>query len=46
MNYIKKYILFTDSDIVFEKNPLNYLLENIEDYDILIQQNMSNLFIL
>lgn len=38
--YKNKYILFTDSDIVFEKNPLNYLLENIKDYDILIQQNM------
>lgn len=36
-----EFVLFTDSDIVFEKNPLEYLLTNIDDYDMLIQQNMN-----
>jgi|TARA_B110000046_G_scaffold177890_1_gene205234 hypothetical protein len=35
------YVFFTDSDIVFEKDPLEYLLENIKDYDMLIQQNIK-----
>lgn len=34
-----EYVFFTDSDIVFEKDPLEYLLKNIKDYDMLIQQN-------
>ena len=34
-----EYVFFTDSDIVFEKDPLEYLLENMKDYDMLIQQN-------
>ena len=36
-----EYVFFTDSDIVFEKDPLEYLLENIKDYDMLIQQNVE-----
>lgn len=36
-----EYVFFTDSDIVFEKDPLEYLLGNMKDYDILIQQNME-----
>tara|TARA_Y100000591_G_C21783871_1_gene672647 strand:- start:551 stop:1267 length:717 start_codon:yes stop_codon:yes gene_type:complete len=36
-----EYVFFTDSDIVLEKNPLEYLLENIKDYDMLIQQNIE-----
>ena len=36
-----KYVFYTDSDIVFEKNPLEYLFNNIKDYDILIQQSRS-----
>ena len=37
-----EYVFFTDSDIVFEKDPLEYLLENIKDYDMLIQLNRDN----
>ena len=36
------YVFFTDSDIVFEKDPLKNLIENIKDYDILIQQHRDN----
>ena len=36
-----EYVFFTDSDIVFERDPLPYLLDNIKDYDMLIQQNME-----
>lgn len=35
------YVFFTDSDIIFEKDHVNYLLENIKDYDMLIQQNIK-----
>ena len=33
-----KYVLITDGDIVFtNENAINYLLENIEDNDMIIQ---------
>ena len=36
----KDYVLFTDGDIVYENNNfVNYLLENIGDNDILIQND-------
>lgn len=41
--YKNEYVFFTDSDIVFEKNPLDYLLDNIKDYDMLIQKNKNNI---
>ena len=35
-----KYVLYTDTDIVFENNYLlKYLIENIDDYDLLVQNN-------
>ena len=34
-----KYVLFTDSDIVYEKDCLQYLIDNIQNYDMMIQQN-------
>ena len=34
------YVFYTDGDIVFENNYcIQYLLQNIEDYDLLIQNN-------
>ena len=37
------YVCYTDGDIVFEDNAwFNYLLENIENNDILIQDNTNN----
>jgi len=38
-----EYVFFTDSDIVFEKDPLEYLKENIKDYDMCIQQNKEDI---
>ena len=38
-------IIFTDGDIVFEKNPFQYLIDQINDHDLLIQndnQSYSN----
>lgn len=32
-------VIFTDGDIVFHKNPIPYLLDNIEDYELLIQND-------
>jgi len=32
-------IIFTDGDIVFEKNPLEYMKDNIKHYDILVQND-------
>ena len=32
-------VIFTDGDIVFRKNPIPYLLENIKDNDLLIQND-------
>ena len=37
--FMNPYVFFTDSDIVFEKDCLQYLIENIREYDMLIQQN-------
>jgi hypothetical protein len=37
---LNEYVLFTDGDIVFENNNfINYLLENIGDNDILVQND-------
>ena len=32
-------VIFTDGDIVFDKNPFRYLIDNIEDNDLLIQND-------
>ena len=38
------YVFFTDSDIVFENNYcLQYLIDNLKDYDMLIQRNMRDI---
>ena len=38
-----KYVLITDGDIVFtNKNAINYLLENIEDNDMIVQSSNKN----
>ena len=36
-----QYVFFTDSDIVFEKDCLQYLIDNLKNYDMLIQQNIE-----
>ena len=36
--FINPYVFFTDSDIVFEKDCLQYLTENIQEYDMITQQ--------
>ena len=38
---INEYVFFTDSDIVFETDCLQYLIDNLKDYDMLIQQNFE-----
>tara|TARA_B100000575_G_C23119124_1_gene647390 strand:- start:689 stop:1369 length:681 start_codon:yes stop_codon:yes gene_type:complete len=38
-----QYVFFTDSDIVFEKDCLQYLMDNKKDYDMLIQQNNDDI---
>ena len=38
--FINPYVFYTDSDIVFENNySLQYLLDNLKEYDMCIQQN-------
>ena len=40
---INPYVLFTDSDIVFENNYcLQYLLDNLKEYDMCIQKNKGD----
>ena len=39
---INPYVFYTDSDIVFEKDCLPYLIENLKDYDMLIQKNRKD----
>ena len=34
-----KICLYSDSDVVFLKNPMDYLLKELEDYDLIIQSN-------
>ena len=39
------YVFYTDSDIVFENNYcIQYLLDNLHDYDLLVQNNCNEQF--
>ena len=40
---INPYVFYTDSDIVFEKNCLQYLIDNLKNYDMCIQQNKGDI---